>query len=513
MKTHPIVPEDMTSVFRIVHPATQSNVRTRKYSRNRRTLPTARDLTAESSSDASSLTSFGTFDQPVLPSLVIPTPQSARYDAVEASFVSFPQQNNDNTVSTAYLNLHESQANSLALRPEDVEPRATRHSRESPIMLDVITSFPPEGSFSPLRQTVQEQMPIPESTLVPRPEGPLAPIAQFPAEYSSSKALHKPTSKNIILRPSGHAFCSPLEALNPQARDCIINSGYTLRSCNYSFSQEIIERIIDVVARTEDTDEFPRHFPKSDLASCSLTCRSWLSRSSHHLLSRLHFGAPLYVFPKPDVPEAYQRLQDFIAHIGHSQRLKHHVTGISLNWVDGIPPSDDLLPIIIAAIPNLRALRLYGSPMCTIHPPRSLQLGQNRITSLEIGYEPMNVSVQEWLLQHLYFFKHVQSLRLTDVGKLRKDVETLYSYHLRVDILHLSASHKSVLRLLKGFLKPSCVTKLYIDHSGGWLPIDGSISAFNSFLKNCGQNIKHFFLTTNSAHGPLRKFDSAGRYI
>jgi hypothetical protein len=516
MKTHPIIPEDMTSVFRIAGPATQSNFRTRNYLPNRRTLPSTGDFTAESSGDASSLTSFGTSDRSILPILVTPTPQSARYNAAEPSLFSFSQQDNDNAVSTAYLHLHESQANSLALRPKDVEPLATRHSTESHVRLSRVSLSLPADPFPLLRRTEQEQLLASESTSVPRPQESLATTARFPAEHinlSTHETLSKFGSDDTISRPSDPVSYSPsFEAPDPQGRDRIVNPGYSFRRHSYSLSREIIEHIIDAVARTEDTDDFPSDLPASDLASCSLTCRSWLAHSSHYLLSRIHFGPPPYVFPKPDMPEAYQRLQDFVVHIGRSQRLKDNVTGVSVNWVDGIPPCDDLLPVIIAAVPNLRALRLHESPMCNIHLPRSLQLGSNCITSLELGYSPIDVPVQDWLIQHLCLFKHIETLRLTQVGKFRKDVEARQSYHLRVDTLHLSASHKSVFRLLKGFLKPSCVTKLCIEHSGGWLPIDGSITAFNSFLSSCGQNIRHFFMTTSSAHGPLRRFDSAGMY-
>jgi len=108
---------------------------------------------------------------------------------------------------------------------------------------------------------------------------------------------------------------------------------------------------------------------KTSLAACSITCRSWLSSSQHHLFDTITISAadPSYWGRKENYVHKFQRFIEYLFHHPHIRPLIHALTLRALpsaSTVPGIyyPAELSTLQIyqIATQLPQLRDLFVVG---------------------------------------------------------------------------------------------------------------------------------------------------------
>lgn len=304
-----------------------------------------------------------------------------------------------------------------------------------------------------------------------------------------------------------HRSPSPTSRLLAERPRELLAPASPSRSSASHLPAELWDLIIDAVAETNDTDEFPQR-QKVNLASCSLTCRAWLPRSSVWLLNWLYFCPSTLDRYFPDTPDpsmegGLMRFGGFLTHINQSSRLQTYVKGIWLTWCTGMPYIPVIVPLLISAVPNLSALRLRDVPYQGHYDEvdvgyYSLPKERWPIRFLDLGHCPMELPPQDWLFLSLRCFDSVDILRLTslDIDRLWESVPTAKTHHLHVRRIEMSASSINITRVLKRIVVPGSVRELSIHHEYDYSRQDRAVPSFNSFLEVSCQNLEHFRFTS-----------------
>lgn len=265
--------------------------------------------------------------------------------------------------------------------------------------------------------------------------------------------------------------------------------------------QDIVDVILDAVAYTSDSDEFPA-IPRADIVSCSLVCRKWLARSSYHLLRRLHFEVPGYEPIAEDGEKVTERVMRLLKASRTSCRLMSYINGLSIEWSVGMPPLVTLIDEIKRSLPRLSVLRMYHGPISGINPfPVPLRNNQYNIKTLDIGmYDPASEDpVQRWLFEFLRLFSRIEHLRLVCLDEIDKDKIIQKSPHLHVHHVELQQTDFDVLQALRMVAIPSSVAILTINHLGSWTPDRGHIHALDKFVEACSESLTEFSFESASA--------------
>ncbi|GJE92984.1 hypothetical protein PsYK624_091430 [Phanerochaete sordida] len=259
--------------------------------------------------------------------------------------------------------------------------------------------------------------------------------------------------------------------------------------------------IIDHVAYTDDFDEFPT-IPLTDLASCSLTCRGWLDRSSHHLFRRLRFQASSTEPSMEEGEKAYERLETLMLAATQSRRLTTYITGASIWWSVGMPPTVIMVDTIVLAFPNLAYLRFQNSPSPDLSISELRTRKHYSVKCFDLWMRRGQYTSQNWIFEYLRLFQRVDHLRIVAASRLDETEYLPRSSHLHVKHLELCESAFDILRALKRTLALSSLTSLTIDWPSSWDPEIVSIYTLDQFLETCSATLTHFSLSCETQRRP-----------